>query len=738
MKVKPTLPLPASPRPTAAKRPGRTTLALVQAMLLCGGIAAANAQAPAPSSQPTTTLPEVVVTGVATGTPDAQTESVKLKLEAARENTAGSVVTVSPEEIALQKNNNLGEILARIPGASYVDEDGHGTKTNIGLRGLNPIRSEYVQLLQDGIPLQPSLYSETAAYYGPPAERVSGIEVFKGGSSILFGPNTVGGVVNFLSRGFPDRPFSTVLDGRIDTNGDYTGNLYAGGTVRGFSYGVEYMKKGGNGFRDNLGFNIDDFDIKFGYRFNQEHTVQFHFSYYDERSETPGGLLPEQFEAGMRKESNKHHDVFYGRRVAFDLRSSHQLTDGQRLELLFYTVNFRRDWYMQKYVSNTTTDLTLTDTNEQFLRTFQLAGFEPKYVLEYDLGQSTGHELTLGGRIYFDTVHRRAATGNTATARDDNAVLNSDEDLSTSAYSAYVQNEFKITSRLSIVPGIRFEHIEQTWENLLVTQPTKYSGYNIWVPGIGAKYEFAPRSEAYANVSRSFRPPSFGDSFNPVIGASSLDLKPSSAWTYEAGIRANPYPWLSADLGGFYTDYKDQVVVSGTTASNYDTKSYGFEGQAELGVIGLARGLSEGDWSKVGDHEVFLQAGATLVNSTFADGLYKGNTLPYVPKETVTFGVKYAFRQTFDLVFQGRYVGSRFTDSANTVDEDPVGLTGKLASYVVCDVKARWQINEHMAFNVGVNNLFDESYITQRRNTSQKGVFPGPTRAGYAAITLTF
>jgi len=733
------------PIPTAFPSQKNLPLAklIAHSLIVAGSIAPLRAQtevAPAQQIQPVTVqttttviLPEVVVTAA-----DAHANGVIERLREAREKTAGSVATVTPESLELQKNNNLGETLARVPGVSYVDEDGHGTKTNIGLRGLNPIRSEYVQLLQDGIPLQPFLYSETAAYYGPPAERVSGIEIFKGGSSILYGPNTIGGVVNLLSRGFSDRPFTTILDGRFDTFGDYTGNLYTGGTVNGFSYGVEYMKKGGDGFRDNLGFNIDDFDIKLGYRFNEDHAVQAHFSYYDEQSETPGGLLPEQFENGLLDRSNKHHDMFYGTRVAFDLRSSHQLTDQQRLELLFYTVSYRRDWYMQKYLSNTTTDLTLTDTNEQFLRNFQLTGFEPKYILDYDLGQSTGHQLTLGGRIYFDTVHRRAGTGNKATSREDDSVLSADEDLTTTSYAAYLQNEFKITSRFSLVPGIRFEHIEQTWENLLFSQPTKYSGYNIWVPGIGAKYDFAENSQAYVNISRSFRPPSFGDSFNPVIGASSVDLRPSSAWTYEGGIRANPYPWLSADLGGFYTDFTDQVVVSGTTAGNYNTKSYGFEGIAEIGVIGLTRAIRDGEWNKTGDHEVFVQAGATLINSYFADGPFEGNTLPYVPKETVTFGIRYAFRQSFDLLFQGRYVSSRFTDSANTVNEDPVGLTGKLSSYVTCDIKARWHVNENLTFNLGVNNLFDESYITQRRNTSQKGVFPGPTRSGYAAFTLAF
>ena len=65
---------------------------------------------------------------------------------------------MTADELDRQKASNLGEVLARIPGVLYVDEDGRGTKPDIGLRGLNPIRSEYVQLLADGVPTQPSMY----------------------------------------------------------------------------------------------------------------------------------------------------------------------------------------------------------------------------------------------------------------------------------------------------------------------------------------------------------------------------------------------------------------------------------------------------------------------------------------------------------------------------------------------------------------------------------------------------
>ena len=685
---------------------------------------------PAVESVGPATLDEVVVTG------EAQEDAVTERLAEVRENYPGSVSTVTPEQLKLQNASNIGEVLVRVPGVSYIDEDGRGTKPNIGLRGLNPLRSEFTQLRMDGLPIQPSIYSEQAGYYGVPAERVFGIEIYKGGSSILYGPNTVGGVVNFLTRPFSPEPFAGALDVRWESYGDYSGNIYVGGTLGKFSYGLEYMHKEGDGFRDSLGFNIDDVDAKVRYQLDEKNAAQIHFQYYDEQSETPGGLLPSQM--GDREQSNKKQDEFFGKRIAGDVLTTHQLTETQRLELFFYTYYFKRDWYLQKYVSDSTTDLTLADTNEQFLRDFTVVGFEPKYTLDYDLGNSTGHRLTIGGRLYYDAVDRSVRAGKRGHSRKGDSILTSDEELSTFVLAGYIQNEFKLTSRLSLVPGLRYEHIDQTKEDVLNSGDEQKSGDSVWLPGLGLKYEFAPKSMIYGNITRSFRPPTFGEAFNPATGTSNIDLEASTAWTYEVGARTNPYPWLLADVGVFYTDFQDQVVQSGSTLVNADTLTYGFEGFVELGLFGLTHYLQTKDPVYTGDHEVFLQAGATLVDSTIQGGPDDGNDVAYVPKTSVTFGVMYEYKKLVSLLFQGRYIGSRFSDSANTAVENEIGTVGELSDYTVFDVKARWQATESIALSAGVNNLFDESYGTQRRTGSQKGIFPGPTRSVYVSATYEF
>ncbi len=70
------------------------------------------------------------------------------------------------------------------------DEEGFGLRPNIGIRGLNPTRSSKLLLLEDGIPLAYAPYGDNASYYHPPVNRFERIEVLKGSSQILFGPQT--------------------------------------------------------------------------------------------------------------------------------------------------------------------------------------------------------------------------------------------------------------------------------------------------------------------------------------------------------------------------------------------------------------------------------------------------------------------------------------------------------------------------------------------------------------------
>ena len=54
--------------------------------------------------------------------------------------------------------------------------------------------------LEDGIAIQPALYVYPNMYYNPPVERIDGIQVIKGSGTVKFGPQTMGGIVNYYTN----------------------------------------------------------------------------------------------------------------------------------------------------------------------------------------------------------------------------------------------------------------------------------------------------------------------------------------------------------------------------------------------------------------------------------------------------------------------------------------------------------------------------------------------------------
>ena len=106
-------------------------------------------------------------------------------------------------------------------------------------------------------------YAEPDLYIAPQIERMRGIEVVKGSGSVLFGPSTIGGVINFLTLAPPPRETVALQAdyGLFDYKrilGTY-GNTF--GSAR---YIVQADYKAGNGF-EALPFETTDIFTKIAF-----------------------------------------------------------------------------------------------------------------------------------------------------------------------------------------------------------------------------------------------------------------------------------------------------------------------------------------------------------------------------------------------------------------------------------------------------------------------------------------
>ncbi|HKZ01776.1 MAG TPA: TonB-dependent receptor plug domain-containing protein, partial [Pyrinomonadaceae bacterium] len=112
----------------------------------------------------------------------------------------GAIEIIEEYTLENSRAQTSTEVLRKVSGLNVRDEEGFGLRPNIGIRGLNPTRSTKVLLLEDGLPLTYAPYGDNASYYHPPIDRFESVEVLKGSGQILYGPQTVGGVVNYITR----------------------------------------------------------------------------------------------------------------------------------------------------------------------------------------------------------------------------------------------------------------------------------------------------------------------------------------------------------------------------------------------------------------------------------------------------------------------------------------------------------------------------------------------------------
>ncbi len=96
-------------------------------------------------------------------------------------------------------DNNQRELFDRLPGIVLAEQQ-NPTQLNLSYRGLgNPQESEYVLLMQDGIPLELDWIGYPTLYYLPVPQTLSSVQMIRGGSGLLYGPEPQP-VINFISR----------------------------------------------------------------------------------------------------------------------------------------------------------------------------------------------------------------------------------------------------------------------------------------------------------------------------------------------------------------------------------------------------------------------------------------------------------------------------------------------------------------------------------------------------------
>ncbi len=480
----------------------------------------------------------------------------------------GSVDIVDRETLEAANVLTTNEALRKIAGVNVRDEEGLGLRPNIGIRGLNPTRSTKVLLLEDGIPLTYAPYGDNASYYHPPIERFERIEVFKGGAQIGYGPQTISGLVNYITPAPPSRS-AGALHVAGGNRGYFNGHANYGNTVGRTGFLLDYMRKQADGSRENLHSELNDVNLKLTRNVGADQTWTLRSNYYSEDSNvTYSGLRQAEYDQNPRANPFKN-DFFFADRYGTSVTHASVLNGNTALTTNAYFTSFRRHWWRQSSNSgqrpNDAADpncagmanLNTTCGNEGRLRQYYTIGVEPRLRVHHRAFGMAG-EADFGVRVHFEQQNRRQENGATPTARTGELVENNLR--SNQAYSTFALNRF-IFGNWTLTPGVRVEHVRFERTNKLANSGSGVTGLTQLtqvIPGIGLSHTLASRVTMFGGAHRGFAPPRTEDVITNLGGV--VDLDPELSWNYELGARTELTRGVRVDGTLFRMDYENQIV----------------------------------------------------------------------------------------------------------------------------------------------------------------------------------
>jgi outer membrane receptor for Fe3+-dicitrate len=291
----------------------------VVAALLAAGTAPLQSQVqPAADDAAVDSLPADTVTSPVHRIPEL---TVVGDSRAALHRVPGSAAVLTRTDIRDMVRISGNEVLRTVPGVHVVEEEGAGMRANIGIRGLDPGRSRTVLILEDGVPVALAPYGEPEMYYTPPVDRMERIEVVKGSGSILFGPQTIGGVINYVTPAPPANPQASV---ELRAGNGGLGHLDAryGGRWGGVGAHVGVLHKRAADLR-GLFYNITDVTGKTAFALSDRSDLTLKASAYDEDSNsTYVGLSEPMYRANPNHPSLAQEDRLDVRRYSVSAATS--------------------------------------------------------------------------------------------------------------------------------------------------------------------------------------------------------------------------------------------------------------------------------------------------------------------------------------------------------------------------------------------------------------------------------
>lgn len=561
------------------------------------------------------------------------------------------------------------------------------------------------------------------------------VELIGGPSTFLYGAGAVGGSINYITK-LANREEQAV-QGRL-RYGSYDSSELALGVNQALSTDADpkhfarfdISRTGGNGYMDRNERESTSmaFSILSDLTPDLSHTLALEYQEDQEDSPYWGSPLLKPVGDTMKIDKDRRFENYnvadgrYEQRVHW-LRSilDYQINDSTSLQNTLYHYHGQRDYRnLENYTYNA--DNSLVNRSAAYLQRHdqqvdgnrfelrhdnQLFGLFSQWSagLDYSVNQQTLYPNGKFSSSPYDTVDPdHFDPGSFYDIPGVNGGLQKQRKHEVTTLAGFAENRLELTERLSLLTGLRYDHLDMEVTNYGTVTPTSPAFFErTWEPltgRAGLVYELTPAANVYVQYSTAADPPAGSLASATYSQVGLYDLTTGEQW--EVGSKLDFLDGRGSATVALYEIVRRDFTVKDSNNPNLTVQagqqtSRGIELAGKLQVT--SKLLAEANYAYVNaEYDEFNEA----VNGVSVSR--EGNTPTNVPDSVANAWLTYDIDPAWKAGVDARYVDSVFADNANTL---------KAPSYTLYGAFARYQVDEHTAVTGRVRNLTDELYAKQ-------------------------
>lgn len=622
------------------------------ALAPCAMAQSPNSPPPSPAVQQMSTI---VVTPARTAEPLAQ--------------TLGDNTVVNRIELDSTPSASFAEVLGRQHGIDFINYGGPQTVSSVNVRGTN---SNQTLVLIDGLRVN-NATNGLPALNAIPLNSIERVEIVRGSGSSLYGADAIGGVINVITRGEYEQPFTAYANAGV---GSYATSQYDAG-FSGASNGWTYSLYGGYG--QSAGFNATKAsnyyanpDMDTWYRSNAGGQLGYTWM--------PGQtVIVQAYQSSLNGGYDMGRPYFNDRGV--QTLSSTSITSKNRINDT-WTSTLRASYLGDNYETKNAPASLLPGNPEDGKQRFRTN--QNQYTWQNDFKLSPTQVVTLA----YDRLEQRV---------DGNL---SDDGWPSPMFVNYQQTSQYTNSYTGIYRGTFGIHNVQA--SLRNDDNSQYG--NFVTGGLTYGIDITPAWRATVGANTGFRAPNFNELYWPVTAfyVGNPNLSPEKSRNAEIGLR---YAANKGEYGivAYYNQISNliinQPIVPGDPWSMYTPSN------VDKAII---KGITLTGSQRI--HNTVLRGSFDLMSPRNEE---TGALLPQRAQRVFKFA---ADQYVGDLKLTAEwFLTSERTDSMDGGTLGGYGLVNLALSYAItpkADVQFRW------------NNILDKSYtLVQGYNTPGSNVF---------------